>query len=231
MTKITKESLQSLIPSSWSMLLQSEMNEDYWDTIVDKLNDGEFYPSTNNIFAALRDITPDNVKVILLGQDPYHTDGAAHGYSFSTRKDCDIQPSLKNIFKELSMEYDKKFNPTSGDLRKWEKEGVLLLNRVLTVKPHEPNSHCGIGWEHFTEAILKYFTKTKAVYLLLGSKAKEAIRNIDVPPNRIVFAGHPSPLNTTGSFIGSDCFKKVNEILMSMNILPVRWHVVMSERP
>ena len=227
MTKITKESLQSLIPSSWSMLLQTEMNEDYWDTIVDKLNEGTFYPSKNNIFAALRDITPDNVKVILLGQDPYHTDGAAHGYSFSTRKGYDIQPSLKNIFKELSMEYDKKIDPEYGDLTKWEKEGVLLLNRVLTVKPHEPNSHCGIGWERFTEAILKYFAnKHKVVYLLLGAKAKEAIRSIDVPPNRVVYAGHPSPLNTSGSFIGSDCFKKVNEVLMSMNVLPIRWHIV-----
>ena len=224
MTLITKESLQALIPSSWSLILQQELNRPYWDTIVNKLNEGTFYPSVNDIFASLNRIVPDRVKVVLLGQDPYPTKGAAHGFSFSIQPGSKIQPSLKNIFKELSEEYDVELNPKSGDLRKWEDEGVLLLNTILTVKPESPLSHQGIGWEEFTGTILKYLaTKENVLFLLLGSKARDSLKNLNVDARRQIIAGHPSPLNTTGSFNGSGCFRKVNSELLNRKILPIRW--------
>lgn len=221
---ITKESLIQLIPSSWKGILQSELEQNYWNSIAETLSKCEFLPKIDNIFAALRDIVPDDVKVIMLGQDPYPTKGASHGYSFSVNKGTRIPPSLRNIFYELSNEYKSQVSPKSGNLTQWEKDGVLLLNTILTVKPSQPLSHKGIGWEYFTTAILKYFAeKDNVVYLVLGSKAREAISNINIQKERIVSAGHPSPLNTSGTFIGSDCFIKVNEELMKRGRLPIRW--------
>ena len=224
METITKESLQSSIPESWKLIIQQELNKPYWDKIVSNLNDGVFYPPVKNIFSALEGVAPDRVKVVLLGQDPYPTKGAAHGYSFSIQKGNKIQPSLKNIFKELSDEYMTEFEPKSGDLRKWETEGVLLLNTILTVKPESPLSHQNIGWENFTGAILKFLaSRENVLFLLLGSKARDAVSKFNIDDKRKIIAGHPSPLNRTGSFNGSGCFRAVNEELLRRKILPIRW--------
>ena len=221
----TKEELLELIPQSWKMVLQQELTKPYWDDIIKALNKSDkFFPPFKDIFNALCDVTPDGVKVVMIGQDPYPTQGVAHGYSFSVRKDTDIPASLKNIFKELGLEYKTKFSPSNGDLRRWEKDGVLLLNSILTVEEHTPLAHKGIGWENFTKAILQYLaTKKNVVFLTLGTKSRDVIKDLSIDQKQIVSAGHPSPRNLSNTFIGSDCFIRVNEILLSKNILPVRW--------
>lgn len=223
---LTKEKLQSYIPQSWKQVLQSELNKEYWNTIVETLNEcDEFFPPLPEIFNALNGVTPENVKVVLLGQDPYPTKDVAHGYSFSVKKGKDIPPSLQNIFKELSLEYKIEFSPQHGNLEKWEEDGVLLLNTILTVEERSPLSHKGIGWEQFTDAILKYlFSKNKNVmFLCLGGKARETVTKLKIDFKNIIFTSHPSPLNTRGGFIGSNCFINVNKELMSRNELPIRW--------
>lgn len=222
---LTKDSLISKIPIAWRTILQEEFRKSYWNKIVDTLNDeDDYYPKENDIFNALKSITPDDVKVILLGQDPYPTKDVAHGYSFSVRRRTKIPPSLKNIFKELGNEYKIPFEPKHGDISAWERDGVLLLNTILTVSPSMPLSHKNIGWEEFTGAILKYFkNKSDVLFLLLGTKARDAIKSLDIDFSRIIYAGHPSARNLTGSFLGSDCFIKVNDELYKRKKLPIRW--------
>ena len=222
---LTKASLISKIPLAWRTILQEEFRKSYWNKIVDTLNDeDDYYPKENDIFNALKSITPDDVKVILLGQDPYPTKDVAHGYSFSVRRGTKIPPSLKNIFKELGNEYKIPFEPKHGDISAWEKDGVLLLNTILTVSPSMPLSHKNIGWEEFTGAILKYFkNKPDVLFLILGTKARDAIKSLDIDFSRIIYAGDPSTRNLTGSFLGSDCFIKVNDELYKRKKLPIRW--------
>lgn len=223
---ITKERLQSYIPHSWQQVLQGELEKDYWDSIVKTLNEcDEFFPPLPEVFNALKEVTPENVKVVLLGQDPYPTKDVAHGYSFSVKKGKSIPLSLQNIFKELSLEYKIEFSPQDGNLEKWEEDGVLLLNTILTVEEHSPLSHKNIGWERFTDAIIKYlYEKNKnIIFLCLGGKARETVTRLKIDFKNIVFAAHPSPVNTKGGFIGSNCFINVNNELMSRGELPIRW--------
>ena len=223
---ITRERLQSYIPHSWQQVLQGELEKDYWDSIVKTLNEcDEFFPPLPEVFNALKGVTPENVKVVLLGQDPYPTKNVAHGYSFSVKKGKSIPLSLQNIFKELSLEYKIEFSPQDGNLEKWEEDGVLLLNTILTVEEHSPLSHKNIGWERFTDAIIKYlYEKNKnIIFLCLGGKARETVTRLKIDFKNIVFAAHPSPVNTKGGFIGSNCFINVNNELMSRGELPIRW--------
>lgn len=223
---ITKERLQSYIPHSWQQVLQGELEKDYWDSIVKTLNEcDEFFPPLPEVFNALKGVTPENVKVVLLGQDPYPTKDVAHGYSFSVKKGKSIPLSLQNIFEELSLEYKIEFSPQDGNLEKWEEDGVLLLNTILTVEEHSPLSHKNIGWERFTDAIIKYlYEKNKnIIFLCLGGKARETVTRLKIDFKNIVFAAHPSPVNTKGGFIGSNCFINVNNELMSRGELPIRW--------
>ena len=225
---ITKEELQSLIPREWREVLSSELTKPYWDNIVEALNKAELNiaPPINEVFNAFK-LKPKDVKVVLIGQDPYPTVGEAHGYSFSVKETVkNIPPSLKNMVKELNAEYSTKIVLANGNLEKWANDGVLLLNAILTTLPNTRLAHKDIGWEQFTRAILEYFaSKTDNVlFLLLGGQAKKTMEGIVISDRyRLIYAGHPSPVNTTGSFLGSNCFRAVNAQLLSRHILPIRW--------
>jgi len=191
-----------------------------WTNIVNKLNEGPYYPPLPHIFNAFQDIKPDDVKIVLLGQDPYVNEGEAHGFSFSTLKEI-IPPSLKNIFKELYRSYNKKEEKVSGDLRGWKSDGVLMLNSILTVSPKEPLSHKDIGWEQLTNNILQKLSNNGVIILAFGSYAREICNKIKNAT--FIETGHPSPRNTFNPFVGSDVFVKANQMLLSKSIRPIRW--------
>ena len=222
---LTKDSLLANLSDEWKRVLENTLVKSYWNTILTTLNASDsFLPSPELIFSALNLCPPQKVKVVLLGQDPYIHDYEAMGLSFSVPNGTQIPPSLKNIFKELSLEYQIKYNPKSGDLTKWANDGVLLLNSVLTVEKGKSYSHKGIGWETFTSDIITYLkSKPTVMFLTLGTKARDIVNACKVPPESVVYAGHPSPVNTTGSFIGRNCFRKINESLIKNSILPIRW--------
>lgn len=227
-TSITKDELQSLIPSAWREILAQELKMPYWDNIVDELNKAklDITPPIDEVFNAFR-LKPTDVKVILIGQDPYPKKGEAHGYSFSIRETVrNIPPSLKNIVKELNAEYGTSVVLANGNLERWEDDGVMLLNTILTTVPNASLAHEKIGWKEFTRAILGYFASRtdNVLFLLLGQQAKKAMEGINIiDRSRLIYAGHPSPRNVSGSFLGSDCFKAVNAQLLSRDILPIRW--------
>jgi uracil-DNA glycosylase len=202
-----------------------KQNEKLLNGIFSKLSKmKKIYPTYNNIFNAFQ-INPDNIKVILLGQDPYINENQAHGYSFSVPVNEKIPPSLINIFKELNNEYPNKYNFTHGNLEKWSNnQGIFLLNGALTVKPKESFSHAEI-WEEFTNNVIEYLSETYSnkVFLLLGKFAKSKNILIDEDKHKIVYGVHPSPMSAHNGFFNSGIFKKVDDELISMNIEPVNW--------
>ena len=223
------EDLTSLLCNEWRDAIN--MSAVDWDSIIRVLNNKkeEFYPPKKEIFNALNHCHPEKVKVVLIGQDPYFNFGQAHGYSFSVRPDVKTPPSLLNIFKELENEMNISSHPPNGCLERWESEGVLLLNTVLTVSSGKANSHKGIGWEAFTSAIIDYIDKNcNCVFLAMGRQAENVCKA--VTNNKVIVTGHPSPVNTTNPIIGSNCFRKVNDELIAKNILPVRWNILWHKR-
>ncbi len=192
------------------------INNEYQKKIV--------YPPKNYIFNALK-LTPYNkVKVVIVGQDPYHGEGEAHGLSFSVLKGVKIPPSLKNIYKEL--ESDLKIKPCPyGDLTLWAKEGVLMLNAVLTVEKDKPASHRNIGWERLTDYIIKILNEKEepVVFILWGNFAKEKAKYITNPNHLIITSAHPSPFSANYGFFGSRPFSRTNEFLKEKNLEPINW--------
>ena len=231
---ITEKALIESIPFKWR--LPEIVGDVDWTGIVERLNScKKYYPRFHDIFNALK-LNPENVKVVILGQDPYH-DGSAHGYAFSCES-SKTPASLRNIFKEIIREYDmpEDFMPQSNNLMKWVDEGVLLLNTILTVEPKKPKSHAKIGWEVFTTNIVRYISQNykDVIFLAWGKDAqdlvydnKEEHKNVwKIPFKNIISAGHPSPLNTTKPFYGCDCFTDCNDRLVSRKVLPIRWKVL-----
>ena len=217
------EEIEHLLSSEWFEALKGEFSRDYWYDIISELNSGPYLPKKVNLFNALNHCPPNKVKVVILGQDPYIHENEAHGYSFSVPNGTAVPPSLRNIFNELIREYNQTSVSQSGCLVSWEDDGVLLLNSVLTVKPNMSHSHAGIGWENFTSAIIRYIDNhNKCVFLAWGKDARN-ICSDEVTNNKILIAGHPSPLNTARPFVGCNCFKECNELLKSYKLLPVRW--------
>lgn len=215
------EDLTSLLCNEWKQVLR--MDDVDWENIIDNLNNGDFYPSKRDIFNALNRCHPDNVKVVIIGQDPYFNKGQAHGFSFSVRPNIRVPPSLMNIFKELVSEFGLTTYPANGCLEKWASEGVLLLNSILTVGAGKANSHKGIGWETFTSNIIEYVDNhCTAVFLAWGRQAQTVCSC--VKKNPVIVSGHPSPMNTSNPFVGCGCFRKANDILIEKGILPVRWN-------
>ena len=217
--------IQSLLSQEWYNCLKNEFANNYWQNILKRLNGSKnWLPKKKDIFNALNMCPPQSVKVVILGQDPYIRNDQAHGFSFSVQPGTRPPPSLENIFKELSSEYSLGAKrPTNGCLIKWAQDGVLLLNSVLTVDEGKSDSHAKIGWENFTSAVIRYIDNhNKCVFLSWGNKAK-AITDQQVVNNKVLIAGHPSPMNTARPFYGCGCFKECNDILKSMDILPVRW--------
>jgi len=217
------------IESSWKKAMKSEFKQFYFQQIPDHLriekSQGKIiYPPGSLIFNAF-DTTPiDNVKVVMLGQDPYHGVGQAHGLCFSVQNGVKPPPSLLNIFKELQDDLGIPI-PQHGNLTKWAKQGIFLLNSSLTVRAGEPMSHSKIGWATFTDAVIKKISdqKENVVFLLWGKFAQEKRVLIDASKHCILRSVHPSPLSAYGGFFGCRHFSKTNEYLASKGIDPIDW--------
>ena len=216
------------IEAGWKAALEEEFGKEYFLKLKDFLREEKkqghvIYPPGPNIFSAF-DLTPfDEVKVVLLGQDPYHGAGQAHGLSFSVQDGVTPPPSLKNIFKELYTDLGIPA-PPNGDLTHWAKQGVFLLNAILTVRANSAASHQKKGWEEFTDAVIKTISdkKTGIVFLLWGKFAQGKESLIDTSKHFVLKAAHPSPL-AGGAFFGSKPFSKTNEILLKLGKKPIEW--------
>ncbi|MBR6258146.1 MAG: uracil-DNA glycosylase [Lachnospiraceae bacterium] len=218
------------LSGSWEAALSGEFKKPYYkrlrDTVVKEYSTHEIFPSKNDLYAAMH-LTPlDKVKVVILGQDPYHEPGQAHGLCFSVQKGVKIPPSLVNIYQELHDDLGLDI-PGHGDLTSWAEQGVLLLNTVLTVRAHQAFSHRGIGWEQFTDAIIEAVNKEDRpiVYMLWGSPAQSKSRMLNNPKHLILKAPHPSPLSAYRGFFGCRHFSKCNEFLSANGVEPVDWKI------
>lgn len=227
MTYINPQYINPQIEESWKKILVSEFQKPYFlelknFLIQEKLN-YEVYPPGNRIFAAFNYTPFDKVKVVILGQDPYHNPGEANGLCFSVNDGVKFPPSLQNIFKELKDDIGCEM-PKSGNLEKWAMQGVFLLNTSLTVRRNQPGSHRDIGWEKFTDAAIKAISEKKenVVFMLWGKWAISKMNLIDKNKHLILTAAHPSPLARTG-FLGCKHFSKANEYLKSKGIEPIHW--------
>ncbi len=218
------------IGNKWDEILKDEFEKDYYKKIREFLkyeySHYTVYPKMENIFSALKLCDYDDVKVVIIGQDPYHEEGQAHGLSFSVQPGIAIPPSLLNMYKELQTDLGC-YIPNNGFLEKWEKQGVLLLNNVLTVRAHEANSHKDCGWENFTDRIVIELNKreTPVIFLMWGSSAKKKEMLITNPIHKILKAAHPSPLSAYRGFFGCKHFSTVNNILMENGELPIDWQI------
>lgn len=212
----------------WDHLLAEEFQKEYYrklrEFLVEEYRTKVIYPSMYDIFKALILTDYEDVKVVILGQDPYHGPGQAHGLCFSVPEGISLPPSLQNIYKEIENDLQIKMNP-SGDLTCWAKEGVLLLNTVLTVRANQANSHHGKGWELFTDKIIELLNAREKpiVFILWGNNAKAKIEKIDNPHHLVLTAPHPSPLSAYYGFFGCRHFSKTNNFLKSRNIPPINW--------
>lgn len=218
------------ISNDWADALQPEYRKPYYKDLYLRLNrefrDYEIYPPADDIFNAFH-LTPlKDVRVVIIGQDPYHNTGQAHGLCFSVRQDVEIPPSLVNIYKELHDDLGC-YIPDNGCLTKWARQGVLLLNTVLTVRAHQPNSHKGIGWENFTDAVIRILNEQDRpiVYLLWGGPAREKKKMLDNPRQLILEAPHPSPLSAYRGFFGCRHFSQTNEFLKFHKLDPIDWQI------
>lgn len=217
------------IEPSWKRVLEDEFLKPYFGELKQKLliskKQNRIYPPSDLIFNAFN-LTPFNkVKVVILGQDPYHQPNQAMGLSFSVPSSVKIPPSLKNIYKEIQDDLGI-IEPNSGDLTYWAKQGVLLLNATLTVEANKPNSHSNLGWQTFTDSVIEKISKEKdnVVFLLWGNYAKAKINLIDQNRHFILSAPHPSPL-ARGGFFGCKHFSKTNEILSKIGKTPIDWNL------
>lgn len=219
MIKITEE---------WDKILEDEFSSSNYlalrEFLKTEYSNHTIYPSMYDIFNSMKTTAFKDVKVVLLGQDPYHNEGQAMGLSFSVPKGIDKPPSLVNMFKELKAELDIPINQ-SGDLTGWAKQGVLLLNTVLTVRAHSPNSHKGKGWEQFTDSIIKKISDLKkgVVFLLWGANARSKKQLIDTNKHLILECAHPSPLSAYNGFFGCNHYIKTNQYLIKMGKKPIDW--------
>ena len=219
------------IESGWKHALASEFDKKYFEELKSTLSIEKrtsiIFPSEKEIFSAFN-LTPFNdVKVIIIGQDPYHGEGQANGLCFSVSESMSHPPSLKNIFKEIQKDLKIPY-PKSGNLESWAKQGVLLLNASLTVRKDEANSHSDYGWQIFTDEAIKQlsFKKKGLIFLLWGSFAKKKIKFINRENHQILTTGHPSPLSANrGYWFGNGHFRKTNELLISLNKEPIDWRI------
>lgn len=212
---------------SWQEFLQAEFKQPYFKKLSDFLKqayqNSTVYPPKQQVFTAF---TTDlnNVKVVILGQDPYHEPGQAHGLAFSVRDNIKTPPSLVNIYKEINSEYGTPI-PKSGNLKRWQEQGVLLLNNVLTVEAHKAGSHRGYGWEDFTLHCVEYLSKNRPhlVFLLWGRDARNKAKLIDKQKHLVLESAHPSPLSAYNGFFGNNHFRTCNEWLESHNLEAIQW--------
>ncbi|MBP3880335.1 MAG: uracil-DNA glycosylase [Lachnospiraceae bacterium] len=218
------------ITGAWESALKPEFAKPYYaklyKTVLNEYRTQTIYPPSGDIFNAFEFTPLENVRAVILGQDPYHGPGQANGLCFSVHKGIRIPPSLVNIYKELNADLGCPI-PDHGDLTKWAKEGVLLLNTVLTVRAHEANSHRNIGWEEFTDAAIRVLADQDRpmVFILWGTPARRKKALIHNPKHLIVESPHPSPLSASGGFFGSRPFSKTNDYLVSCGLQPIDWMI------
>jgi uracil-DNA glycosylase len=214
------------IHPSWAAKLKTEFEQPYFVDLIsfvkNEYNSKEIFPLGKNIFNAFEHCHYDNVKVVLIGQDPYHGPGQAHGLSFSVQEGVNYPPSLRNIYKEIESDIGVK-STTKGDLTPWADQGVLLLNAVLTVESGKAGSHANKGWEKFTDAVIKTISddKENVVFILWGAYAQKKGSVIDTAKHLIIKSAHPSPLSAYNGFFGSKPFSKVNEYLIAKGKPPI----------
>lgn len=216
-----------MINKKWDVVLKDEFEKDYFRNlgifVKNEYKTRKIYPEYENIFNALRYTDYDDVKVVILGQDPYHGEGEAHGLSFSVREGVKMPPSLLNIFKELYS--DLGIKRTKTDLTDWAQEGVLLLNSIMTVVKDTPLSHKGKGWETFTDTVIEKLgeRETPMVFILWGSYARSKKELIKNKNHLILESVHPSPLSANRGFFGSRPFSKTNDFLKKNNLSEIHW--------
>ncbi len=216
------------IAEDWKAILQSEFDKPYFEELIAFVK-GEYasttiFPKGRNIFRAFDKCPFDNLKVVIIGQDPYHGENQANGLCFSVNEGVPFPPSLQNIFKEVCSDTGAAM-PTSGELDRWAEQGVLLLNAVLTVRAHAPASHAGRGWEQFTDAVVRAIAQRKSgvVYMLWGSYAQKKGAIADPSQNLILKSVHPSPLSSYRGFFGCRHFSKANAYLRSIGKTEIVW--------
>ena len=219
-----------MIGNNWDTLLKDEYKKEYFINLISFLKEEYknkiIYPKQNEIFNAFRYTSFDDVKVVIIGQDPYHGPNQAEGLSFSVSNEVLKPPSLQNIFKELESDLGIPF-PKHNSLKPWAKEGVLLLNAVLTVEEHNPASHKDKGWEMFTDEVIKILNKkeTPVVFILWGAFARSKKSLITNPIHYIIESAHPSPFSARNGFFGSKPFSKTNKFLREHNLKEIDWRV------
>ncbi|WP_202908592.1 uracil-DNA glycosylase [Halalkalibacillus sediminis] len=216
------------IVTDWKKYLQPEISKEYFQRMIHSIDsqyeEKEIYPIKEQVFRAFNETPFNETKVVILGQDPYHGPGQANGLSFSVPPRMNIPPSLRNIFKELQNDLGCPA-PRHGDLTKWARQGVLLLNTVLTVEAHQANSHRSIGWESFTDYAIQQLNNERnhLVFILWGKQALKKSNMIDQNRHVILHSPHPSPLSAHRGFFGSKPFSKTNEYLLEHGISPIEW--------
>ena len=227
--------LAELLPEQWRGLLHEALKAESFQQLglflEKEYRDYTVFPPLEDLFTAFRLTLPDQVKAVILGQDPYHDDGQAHGLAFSVRQGVRHPPSLRNIFRELNSDLGLPI-PHSGSLEHWAKQGVLLLNTVLTVRAHTPNSHRKRGWESFTDAVIRTVNglDRSIVFVLWGDPAQKKASLIDSTRHKIITAAHPSPLSAYRGFFGSRPFSSVNSHLREQGGQEIQWNTEMEHQ-
>lgn len=218
------------IDNDWLEPLNKEFKKTYYRELYKKVKHEyetrQIFPDPEDIFNAFEFTPLSSVKVVILGQDPYHNDGQAHGLSFSVKPRVEIPPSLVNIYQELHDDLGC-YVPNQGYLKKWADQGVMMLNTVLTVQAHAANSHRGIGWEEFTDAVIKILNEQNQpmVFILWGRPAQNKKAMLNNPKHKILEAPHPSPLSAYRGFFGSRPFSQTNEFLKANGLEPIDWQI------
>lgn len=219
-----------MIGNDWDLILKEEINKEYFINLLEfikkEYQEKTIYPKQTEIFKAFRNTSYENTKVVILGQDPYHGENQAEGLSFSVKVGIQKPPSLQNIYKELNNDLGLPI-PTHGSLVSWSEKGVLLLNTVLTVEANKPASHKDLGWEKFTDEVIKKVNEknTPVVFILWGNFARSKKSFITNPIHYIIESPHPSPFSAYNGFFGSKPFSKTNNFLISKNIEPIDWEI------
>ena len=222
--------MKELLTNDWEPILKAEFNKPYFiqmgEFLAKEYAEQVVYPAKAEIFNALNMTSFEDVKVVILGQDPYHGPNQAHGLSFSVQPGVKIPPSLRNIYQELHSDLGLPI-PNHGHLVKWAEQGVLMLNTVLTVRAGEANSHQGIGWEQFTERVIESLNEKSdpVVYFLWGASAQKKERLIDTSKHLVIKSPHPSPLSSYRGFFGSKPFSQANQHLEQAGLKPIDWQI------
>lgn len=218
------------LESSWQNILKKEIESDYFNVLLKNLEEeylhNTCFPSKDLIFNAFNQCSFENIKVVIIGQDPYHGVGEANGLAFSVNDDVKIPPSLRNIYREINSDFDMIFEPTSGNLERWAKQGVLLLNATLSVRKDTPNSHKYLKWQQFTDAVIQKLSSEKEylVFLLWGAFAQKKAQFIDENKHLILISGHPSPMSANqGKWFGNKHFSKTNQYLEDNGRQKIEW--------